>query len=342
MTHRKEFSPYTHVLGMVARVAAVITIFVLLIYFGALDLAKVRMMVVRWWSGAAAICLLTSVIVSMFRWQILLNAVDIRPGIKMVMRLSFIGYAFSTVIPGAVSGDIIKAYYIVKGRNHKKTAAVTTIVLDRVLALFTMLLTAAAAIGGALLLMPQLAQNPEQTRNLLSLGYIVISLAIIMLFGFLLCLNKRLRNTQLAIWVTTRPPGHRIIDRLYSTLYSFRDKKRALVKTIVVSFLGQFPLILGMYCIGRAADETVLRLAHYLFLAPIALILNAIPLGPGGMGSGEALVESLFILFGSRNGSEITAVGHIVLILFSIIGFTLYVRGKRELAEAMRQQEMQP
>lgn len=329
-------------LGMVVRVAAVITIFVLLIYFGALDLAKVRMMVVRWWSGAAAICLLTSVIVSMFRWQILLNAVDIRPGIKVVMRLSFIGYAFSTVIPGAVSGDIIKAYYIVKGRNDKKTAAVTTIVLDRVLALFTMLLTAAAAIGGALLLMPQLAQNPEQTRHLLSLGCIVISLAIIMLFGFLLCLNKRLRNTQLAIWVTTRPPAHRIIDRLYSTIYSFREKKRALVKTIMVSFVGQSPIILGMYCIGRAADETVLRLAHYLFLAPVASILNAIPLGPGGVGSGEALVESLFILFGSRNGSEITAVGHIIFILFSIIGFTLYVRGKKELAEAMRQQEMEP
>jgi len=95
-------------------------IFVLLIYSGILDLAKVRKMIVRWWTGAAAICFLMSLIISMFRWQILLDAVGIRPGIGVVMRLSFIGYAFSVVIPGAVSGDIIKTYYIVKGRKNNR------------------------------------------------------------------------------------------------------------------------------------------------------------------------------------------------------------------------------
>jgi uncharacterized membrane protein YbhN (UPF0104 family) len=63
----------------------------------------------------------------------------------------------------------------------------------------------------------------------------------------------------------------------------------------------------------------------------VALILNAIPIGPGGMGSGEAFVESLFMLFGSRNGGEITAVFHIVVILFSVIGFFIYIKGKGNL-----------
>jgi len=127
---------------------------------------------------------------------------------------------------------------------------------------------------------------------------------------------------------------------LYSTLYSFREKKLTLFKAIVLSFVGQSPLIVGMYCIGRGADETVLGLAHYLFLAPLALILNAIPVGPGGMGSGEALVESLFMLFGSRNGGEVTAVFHMTLVLFSVIGFTLYVRKKGEFDRVMQQEEV--
>ncbi len=331
MVHKKESSSFTRSLWMIARITIVIMIFILLIYLDVLDLVKVRMMVVRWWTGAAAILFLTSVIISMFRWQILLNAVGIQPGFKMIMRLSFIGYAFSTVIPGAVSGDIIKAYYIVKGLNNKRTAAATTIVMDRVVGLFTMLLTAAVAIGGVLLLKTQLLQDSKQTYNLLLLGCIVISLGITMLVGFLICLNQRLRNSQFVKWVTTRPPGHRIVDKLYSTIYSFREKKQFLFKAILASFVGQLPLIIGMYCIGRAADETVLRLAHYLFLTPVALILNAIPIGPGGMGSGEAFVESLFMLFGSRNGSEVTAVFHIALVLFSVIGFLLYARGKGSL-----------
>jgi hypothetical protein len=333
MIHKKESSSFTRSLWMIARITIVIMIFILLVYFDVLDLEKVQKMIVRWWSVAAAIFFLSSVIISMFRWQILLNAVGIQPGFKMVMRLSFIGYAFSTVIPGAVSGDIIKAYYIVKGLNNKRTAAATTIVMDRVVGLFTMLLTAAVAIGGVLLLKTQLLQDPKQTYNLLLLGCIVISLAITMLVGFLICLNQRLRKSQFVKWVTTRPPGHRIIDKLYSTIYSFREKKQFLFKAILASFVGQLPLIIGMYCIGRAADETVLRLAHYLFLAPVALILNAIPIGPGGMGSGEAFVESLFMLFGSINGSEVIAVFHIAFILFSVIGFLLYIKGKERLRD---------
>ena len=333
MIQKRESSSFTRSLWMIARITIVIMIFILLIYLDVLDLVKVRMMVVRWWSGAAAILFFSSVIISMFRWQILLNAVGIQPGFKMVMRLSFIGYAFSTVIPGAVSGDIIKAYYIVKGLNNKRTAAATTIVMDRVVGLFTMLLTAAFAIGGVILLKTQLLQDPKQTYNLLLLGCTVIGIAISMLVGFLICLNQRLRNSQFVKWVTTQPPGHRIVDKLYSTIYSFREKKQFLFKAILASFVGQLPLIIGMYCIGRAADETVLRLAHYLFLAPVALILNAIPIGPGGMGSGEALVESLFMLFGSINGSEVIAVFHIAIILFSVIGFLLYIKGKERLRD---------
>lgn len=318
---------------MTVRVAGVITIFALLIHFGALDLTKMRMMVLRWWSGVAAVCFMTSVVISAFRWRILLCAVNIRLRISLVMRLSFIGSAFSTIIPGAVSGDMVKAYYLVKGSSDKTTEAVMTILLDRVVALFTMLLTGAAAIGAVLLLMPQNAQNADQMNILRHLGYIVTGSAIIVLLGFMFCLNKWLRQTRLAIWLTTQAPVHRIIEKMYSTIYSFRNMKSRLGKAIVVSFIGQLPLVIGMYCIARAADETTLKFAYYFFLSPLSALLNSIPLGPGGLGSGEALVEALFMLFGSIHGAEITAVGHLIFMFFSIIGFTLYIRGKGEYAD---------
>lgn len=335
MTETNESSRSNRAIWMTVRAAGVIVVFALLIHFGALDLSKMQMMLLNWWSGAAAICFLTSVIISVFRWQILLCAVNIRLRISMVMRLSFIGYAFSTVIPGAVSGDMVKAYYLVKGSSDKKTEAVMTILLDRVVALFTMLVTGAAAIGAVLALMPEHAQNADQMNILRPLGYIITGGAIFVLLGFMFGLNKWLRQTQLAIWITTQAPAHRIIEKMYSTIYSFRNMKSRLGKAIVVSFIGQLPLVIGMYCIARAADETVLRFAYYFFLSPLSAILNTIPLGPGGLGSGEALVEVLFMLFGSRNGAEITAVGHVIFIFFSIIGFTLYIRGKGEYADTI-------
>ena len=333
MTETNESSRPNRAIWMTARVAGVIAIFALLIHFGVLDLSKMQMMLLSWWSGLAAICFMMSVVISAFRWRILLCAVDIRLRISVVMRLSFIGYAFGTVIPGAVSGDMVKGYYLVKGNSDKKTEAVMTILLDRFVALFTMLLTGAAAIGAVLLLMPGNAQNADQINVLRQLGYCVTGIAIFVLLGFMLCLSEWLRQTQLAIWITTSAPGHRILDKIYSTIYSFRNKKRQLGKAIAISFIGQLPLVITMYCIARAADETALRFAYYFFLSPLAAIMNTIPLGPGGLGSGEALVEALFMLFGSRNGAEITAVGHLIFIFFSIIGFTLYIRGKGEYAD---------
>jgi uncharacterized membrane protein YbhN (UPF0104 family) len=68
-------------------------------------------------------------------------------------------------------------------------------------------------------------------------------------------------------------------------------------------------------------------------LCPIASILNSIPIGPGGLGSGEAFAEWLFMLFGSQNGSEIAAILHIIFILFSLIGFTIYIKEKRNVED---------
>jgi len=100
-----------------------------------------------------------------------------------------------------------------------------------------------------------------------------------------------------------------------------------------VSFVGQFPMIISLYFIGKSAEDTVLELAHYFFLGPITMILNAIPIGPGGLGSGEAFVYTLFKLYGSNNGANITGGFHLILIIFSVIGFSFYIWGKKEIAD---------
>ena len=41
----------------------------------------------------------------------------------------------------------------------------------------------------------------------------------------------------------------------------------------------------------------------------------------------------LFSWFGSENGSEIIAVLHLAFIIFSVIGFSLYVSGKTKVQE---------
>ena len=108
------------------------------------------------------------------------------------------------------------------------------------------------------------------------------------------------------------------------------DKKQVILKSILISIIAQLLNIICMFCIGQASGENNLKLVHYFFLSPIASMLNSIPIGPGGLGSGEVFIEWLFMLFGSQNGGEIIAVIHIIFILFSVIGFTIYIKEKKD------------
>ena len=75
--------------------------------------------------------------------------------LRAALLLGFIGNVFNLVIPGAVGGDLIKAAYLVR-MHVKKTQAIASMVIDRIiglLGLFTL-----ATIAGR----PGLADGPER------------------------------------------------------------------------------------------------------------------------------------------------------------------------------------
>ena len=162
------------------------------------------------------------------------------------------------------------------------------------------------------------------------MGAIIFVLIVVIMLGFYICLSDRFHQLSIVNWLTTKAPAHKFINKFYNTIRLFRYKKRSVLSAAGVSIVGQFPLILSIYFFGKGAADNVLLFVHYLFLAPIAFTLNAIPLGPGGLGTGEVFVYKLFELFGSVNGANIIAIFHIATIFFSLIGFFLYVFHKKQ------------
>ena len=67
--------------------------------------------------------------------------------LRAAILLGFIGNVFNLVIPGAVGGDLIKAAYLVR-MHVKKTQAIASMVIDRILGLLGLFIL--AAIAGAL------------------------------------------------------------------------------------------------------------------------------------------------------------------------------------------------
>jgi uncharacterized membrane protein YbhN (UPF0104 family) len=88
--------------------------------------------------------------------------------------------------------------------------------------------------------------------------------------------------------------------------------------------------------LGRAFGDTLLPWASYFALTPVATIISAIPIAPGGWGVREMAYSSLFAMLGGS-----AAIGLAVSVSFGLLqtaislacGAFLFARGGTRLSE---------
>src|SRR4051812_15761274 len=69
------------------------------------------------------IAILFTTVLGVFRWQWLLQAQNINLRWTRVLQLTLIGNFFNLALPGAVSGDFVKAFYVGKEVKAQKSRA---------------------------------------------------------------------------------------------------------------------------------------------------------------------------------------------------------------------------
>ena len=81
------------------------------------------------------------------RWQWLLQAQNVHLPWSKTFQLTYIGTFFNIALPGAVSGDFVKAFYVGQILKGQKSKVFGTILLDRVAGLSALVLVSAGALG---------------------------------------------------------------------------------------------------------------------------------------------------------------------------------------------------
>jgi len=316
----------------ILRLSVVLVIFYFLFSSGHLDSEQLKAALANPFSFLLGfLFLLVGCAVSAERWRKLLQAQDIRVPYLDAMKLMFIGLFFSTVIPGAVSGDIVKAYYVVRGRD-KKPAAIMTILLDRVLGLYTMVCVAGFVILAAWII--SITGAGEAVRNDVRIRGVTMFICVIfiaMTAGFAVASNTTLRNSRLMQWILDHVPCKQTILELYDAVYVYRHHPKESLQAIFYSFMAQAPLYAGLYMMARTVNTTGLSIGACLFIFPVGLMINALPILPGGWGQGEAGFEWLFSLFHSVQGAEVAFLFHIGNVILAVgIGGIIYLFCKKE------------
>lgn len=218
------------------------------------------------------------------RWKLILDAQALPLSWWTVFRLFFVGLFFNTFMPGGTGGDLFKAYYTARETSQRKTEAVATVFIDRIIGLVSLalLVFGVAAIRFRFFWQFPLARWP----------YVIVLAGCFLGLGavvFLFRTDLLSDPERLAGWRRSRMA--RVMDalaRVYGAFYVCRCRPVLLAQTIALSLTIQFFLIGAGYCVARALG-IALPLVDFATIIPIINIIGSIPVTPGGLGVREGV-----------------------------------------------------
>jgi uncharacterized membrane protein YbhN (UPF0104 family) len=247
-------------------------------------------------------CLLLIVVafsLQIVRWYLLVRSLNIPFTLWRAFQLSLLGLFGNTFLPGSVGGDFFKAYFLAKVSPGQRTAAVSTVLMDRGMGLFGLVLFA-AVLGGV-----AWASGDARILANAELQWIVkvtaaISGGSILGFLFLGLLPQR-RVDHFADWLRSLPNVGVVFANLWYAVWEFRRHMRVMGSGLLLSAAAHFLLILSFHVAAQVfppehPETDVATLSELMVIAPIGFIAQTLPLAPGGVGVGEAAFAGLYRL----------------------------------------------
>jgi len=222
------------------------------------------------------------------RWMLRAQGIDV--GVWENVKLAFAGNFLNFAAPlGSTGGDVFKAYYV-SLHTDRKTEAVTTIFLDRVVGLGTLILMVAVVASAA----P--GDSPLAEFRLYTLGFLAVGSA-----GAFAYLSPALRSRFLPYKLLERVPKIDHLRRIDKTTRTLAAHKGICLSAILITAALQVVAMIS-YIIVAAALGLDARLDNALeFYAYFATgcVVQALPGPPQGLGT----VELAYAIFFARYGS---------------------------------------
>lgn len=268
------------------------------------------------------LAMLVSGLLGAIRWQLLLRAQGTRLSMGRTTQLTLIGNFFNIALPGAVSGDFVKAFYIGKELEGQRARTFGSILFDRVAGLSALVLISA----GALVL--GYSQFEHSALIAGTRVFIVTGAACVLFFYCYLFLVREHHDPVLKILrgISARFPKTATLTEIYVGLRHYHNHRLVVLQVLAISIVIQ--LLVGWACWHFAAALGVpgLALLALYVIVPLGMLVTAVPVAPAGVGTGHAAFLFLFGLLGCERGADIFTLFAMGNILIGMIGGVIYLR----------------
>lgn len=268
----------------------------------------------------AFVIYLVALVLTFFRWYVLVRALDLPFRFKDAIRLGFIGNVFNLVIPGAVGGDVVKAAFLCR-EQARKTQAVASMVIDRLLGLLGLFIL--AAISG-------LGVWSSADRGVRILIAVIWSAVVAGSAGLAILFTPRLYRPFERLFQTAGKLGS-IFNELVRMAEVYRQRIRTVLSMLFLAVGIHSLFVVAFYLVGRALFPVGLPSAadHFVIVPPI-LFTTAVPLPFGALGVTEGVSNQLFQLVGHPDGAVAMLGFRVVMYAAGLVSACVYLWNLRQ------------
>ena len=227
-----------------------------------------------------------------------------------VLGITFAGSFIGIVLPGLVGGDAMKAVYLCSNVSERRMDALTSVVIDRFLGLYSLLLLGTLALFFGWLV----DFMPFDSRVFLVAPTVVLLVGVgLCLFGWDIFFNARIVQSIFSILP-------KIIKKFIVSLREYLAVPSLIIKVIVLSVFNHAFVLFSYIIAAVLFNDSVPILSHFI-INPLAMLMNAIPITPGGLGMAEGAFSFLFQASGSSNGAMVGLLGRFIqYVVFMLSG----------------------
>jgi uncharacterized protein (TIRG00374 family) len=311
-------------LKLSAKIAFVFGLLFLLVKKGFISVDQTHRALMQWDIMLPAfLAIVLATFLGVIRWQWLLRAHDIHLPFFRTFQLTFVGNFFNIALPGAVSGDFVKALYVGK-ESGMKAKAFGSIVFDRVAGLSALVVLSATAF-----LIEYTSMKDSAFLKTIQVTITIAATAVIFFYAYLFLVREK--HDPLLIFfrhLAKRTPKLALFSTVYESLRHYHNHRITVLKVLAISLMVH--LLVGWVFLqfALALGVSGIPLIALYVIVPLGLLVTSIPVMPAGVGTGHAAFLYLFSLLGSQRGADVFSLYALSQITVGAFGGLIYLRFK--------------
>jgi glycosyltransferase 2 family protein len=284
----------------------------------------------------AALIWTVSLLITFVRWWLLVRAQGLQFSLYNALRLGLVSYFFNTFLPGSVGGDILKAVAVARGQS-RRTVAVATVIIDRIIGLWA--LAWLVALLGSIF---WVTNNPYLLNNEALKTIVRATAAIVIGSAFawsLLGLQTEERAERIATRLGRIPKVGHSLGEIWRACSLYRRQSTVVAIALGMTLVAHTGWVVIFYlCVSAFPDIDLPTLAEHFLIVPVGMTAQALFPLPGGIGGGEYAYGWLYTKLDKAATGGILGclVQRVIAWGIGLIGYIIYTRMKKELpAEAV-------